>query len=107
MKSALPGLKEQATKTYIIRQKKRPAEVHALEKQHLRPVSSLLSIESNLNNSITRTVHRDNVIKYKSKRYSLPLGTFHPKGDNTVYIEIKENELIITATPQGDILARH
>jgi NADH:ubiquinone oxidoreductase subunit C len=44
--------------------KKRPAEVHALEKQHLRPVSSLLSIESNLNNRITRTVHKDNVIKY-------------------------------------------
>jgi transposase len=87
--------------------KKRPAEVHALEKQHLRPVSSLLSIESNLNNSITRTVHKDNVIKYKSNRYSLPLGTFRPKGDNTVYIKVKENELIITATPQGDILARH
>lgn len=87
--------------------KKRPTEVHALEKQHLRPVSSLLSFENNLSTSITRTVHKDNLIKYKSNRYSLPLGTFRPKGDNTVYIETKENELIIRANPQGDILAPH
>jgi transposase len=87
--------------------KKRPAEVHALEKQHLRPVSSLLSFESDLSNSITRSVHKDNVIKYKSNRYSLPLGTYRPKGNNTVYVEVKESELIIRATPQGDILARH
>jgi len=87
--------------------KKRPAEVHALEKQHLRPVSSLLSFESDLSNSITRSVNQDNVIKYKSNRYSLPLGTYRPKGNNTVYVEVKESELIIRATPQGDILARH
>lgn len=87
--------------------KKRPAEVHALEKQHLRPVSSLLSFESDLSNSITRSVNQDNVIKYKSNRYSLPLGTYRPKGNNTVYVEVKEGELIIRATPQGDILARH
>ncbi|WP_071461301.1 IS21 family transposase [Bacillus massilinigeriensis] len=87
--------------------KKRPAEVHALEKQHLRPVSSLLSFESDLSNSITRAVHKDNVIKYKSNRYSLPLGTYRPRGNNTVYVEIKESELIIRATPQGEILARH
>ncbi|MDK8643939.1 IS21 family transposase (plasmid) [Niallia taxi] len=87
--------------------KKRPAEVHALEKQHLSPVSSLLSLESDLSNSITRSVHKDNVIKYKSNRYSLPLGTYRPKGNNTVYVEVKESELVIRATPQGDILARH
>ncbi|CAH0347775.1 IS21 family transposase [Bacillus sp. CECT 9360] len=87
--------------------KKRPAEVHALEKQHLRPVSSLLSFESNLEASISRTVHKDNVIKYKSNRYSLPLGTYRPKGDNTVFIEIIEKDLIIRATPKGEILATH
>ncbi|WP_152966817.1 IS21 family transposase, partial [Sporosarcina globispora] len=87
--------------------KKRPVEVHALEKQHLKPVSSLLSFESNLGNSITRTVHKDNVIKYKSNRYSLPLGTFRPKGDNTVYVEVSNEEVIIRATNQGEILAKH
>lgn len=62
--------------------KKRPVEVHALEKQHLKPVSSLLSFENTLVSSIPRTVHKDNVIKYKSNRYSLPLGTYRPRGDN-------------------------
>lgn len=87
--------------------KKRPVEVHALEKQHLKPVSSLLSFESNLVNSITRTVHKDNIIKYKSNRYSVPLGTYRPRGDNTVYLEIQGAELIIRADLQGEILARH
>lgn len=87
--------------------KKRPVEVHALEKQHLKPVSSLLSFESNLVSSITRTVHKDNVIKYKSNRYSVPLGTYRPRGDNTVYIEIQGEDLIIRADLQGEILAKH
>jgi len=87
--------------------KKRPAEVHALEKQHLRPVSSLLSFENNLGSSITRTVHKDNVIKYKSNRYSLPLGTFRPRGDNTVYVEVLNEEVIIRAAHQGEVLAKH
>lgn len=87
--------------------KKRPVEVHALEKQHFKPVSSLLSFESNLVTSIARTVHKDNIIKYKSNRYSVPLGTYRPRGDNTVYLEIQGEELIIRADLQGDILARH
>lgn len=87
--------------------KKRPVEVHALEKQHLKPVLTLFSFENNPNSSITRTVHKDNVIKYKSNRYSLPVGTYRPKGDNTVFIEIQDEELIIRSTPQGEILARH
>jgi hypothetical protein len=87
--------------------KKRPVEVHALEKQHLKPVSSLLSFESNIGSSISRTVQKDNVIKYKSNRYSVPLGTYRPRGNNTVFIEIQEEELIISAAPQGEILAKH
>ncbi len=87
--------------------KKRPVEVYALEKQHLKPVSTLLSFESNLVSSITRTVHKDNVVKYKSNRYSVPIGTYRPKGDNKVYIEIQDGELIIRADLQGDVLAKH
>lgn len=87
--------------------KKRPVEVHALEKQHLRPVSTLLSFESNIGSSITRIVHKDNIIKYKSNRYSLPIGTYRPRGDNTVYIDIQDEEIIIRARPQGDVLAKH
>ncbi len=87
--------------------KKRPVEVFALEKPHLRKVSSLLSYESNLRTSITRTVHKDNIIKYKSNRYSVPIGTYKPQGDNTVYIRIEEEELIIEKTPEGVPIATH
>nr|WP_154307137.1 IS21 family transposase [Metabacillus lacus] len=87
--------------------KKRPEEVHALEKQHLTPVSPLLSLESSHGSSITRIVCPDNIIKYRSNRYSVPLGTYRPKGCNKVYIETKDTELIIKASQQGEILARH
>lgn len=87
--------------------KKRPVEVHALEKPHLQPVSGLFSFENNSKASITRTVHKNNIIKYQSNRYSLPLGTYRPRGDNTVFIEIQEEELTIRASLQGDILAKH
>ena len=87
--------------------KKRPVEVHAVEKQHLKPVSSLLSFENNLGSSIPRTVYKNNVIKYKSNRYSVPLGTYRPRGENKVFIEIQEDELTIRATPDGDVLAKH
>src|SRR5690606_41023632 len=49
----------------------------------------------------------DNVIKYKSNRYSLPIGTYRPRGDNTVYVEIQGEELIIRTEPQGEVLAKH
>ncbi|TWI56107.1 transposase [Halalkalibacter nanhaiisediminis] len=87
--------------------KKRPIEVFALEKPHLREVSSLLSFESNHGTSITRTVHKDNIIKFQSNRYSLPLGTYKPQGDNTVYIRIDKEELIIEKNPGGKLLATH
>ena len=69
--------------------KKRPVEVFALEKPHLRKVSTLLSFESNHGSSITRTVHKDNIIKFQSNRYSVPLGTYTPHGENTVYIPLQ------------------
>jgi hypothetical protein len=35
------------------------------------------------------------------------LGTYRPRGDNTVYLEIQEKVLIIRADLQGEILAKH
>lgn len=87
--------------------KKRPIEVFTLEKSHLREVSYPLSFESNHGSSITRTVHKDNIIKYKSNRYSVPLGTYKPHGDNRVYIRIEQEKLIIEKTPEGITLATH
>ncbi|MFC2947672.1 IS21 family transposase [Virgibacillus sediminis] len=87
--------------------KKRPVEVFALEKPHLRKVSLPLSFESNLNYSITRMVHKDNVIKYKSNRYSVPLGTYQSNEDNTVYIQEEGEKLFIKSSPDGVLLATH
>lgn len=86
--------------------KKRPVEVFAVEKPHLNPVSPLLSEESNHVSSITRTVYKNNVIKFHSNRYSVPLGTYRPRGDNKVSVELIEEELIIKSS-LGEVLARH
>jgi transposase len=92
--------------------KKRPAEVFLLEKQHLNPVSYLLSKESSNESSLTRNVNKDNTIIYKSNRYSVPLGTYRPKGLNTVAIELSNDQnshkqLIIKRSHDGEILAKH
>ncbi|SDI43338.1 Transposase [Alteribacillus persepolensis] len=81
--------------------KKRPVEVFALEKPHLRKVSLPLSFESQRVSSITRVVHKDNIIKFRSNRYSVPLGTYQPQEDNVVYVRI-ENEHVIIEKHQGD-----
>jgi len=85
--------------------KKKPAEVFALEKQHLRPVTRKISI-SNVNSSIARTVRKDNTIIFKSNRYSVPLGTYN-KGKE-VYIEKPDDDhLNVLETPDGPIIAQH
>ncbi|WP_202615610.1 IS21 family transposase [Ureibacillus xyleni] len=92
--------------------KKRPAEVFLLEKQHLKQVSYQLSNESSIESSLTRNVNKDNTIIYKSNRYSVPLGTYRPKGLNTVAIEIYDDQeshkqLIIKRNHGGEVLAKH
>ena len=90
--------------------KKRPAEVFLLEKQHLQPVSSLLSYESTNTKSITRNVSKDNTIRYKSNRYSVPLGTYQSMAENLVWIEVtgeEEKMLVIHREKNDDVIAEH
>jgi transposase len=90
--------------------KKRPAEVFLVEKQHLLPVSPVLSNESIHTNIITRNVGKDNTIRYESNRYSLPLGTHGSTPKNQVFLEIKGEHpgiLIIRKQPNGDPIAEH
>jgi len=68
--------------------KKRPDEVFLLEKQHLHPVSPLLSKESTIKSSISRNVNKDNTIRFESNRYSVPIGTYKANRDNKVFIQI-------------------
>ncbi len=90
--------------------KKRPAEVFLLEKQHLQPVSSLLSYESTSIQSITRSVSKDNTIRYKSNRYSVPLGTYQSNAENLVLIEVtgeEQQRLVIRKGIESEIIAEH
>lgn len=82
--------------------------MHALEKQHLKPVSSLLSFENSLTKSITRTIHKDNVIRYGGNRYTVPAGTYHPNSANKAHVSQNEKgQLLIRLKPDGIILAKH
>jgi transposase len=87
--------------------KKRPFEVFALEKPHLQKISRLLGFEEQHASSITRTVHKDNIIKYRSNRYSVPLGTYQPGGANEVFLTIEKDQLLIRQEAKGDLLAVH
>lgn len=85
--------------------KKRPIEVFALEKQHLRPATQKTNI-TNVDSSIPRTVRKDNTILYKSNRYSIPLGTYGKHKE--VHILVTEDDrFIIKDQPNGTVLAEH
>ena len=85
--------------------KKRPIEVFALEKQHLRPVTRKL-IDSTIESSISRTVRKDNTIIYLSNRYSVPLGTYQK--DSTVIIEAtSDQQLLIREEKESPVIAKH
>ncbi|MET3696655.1 integrase-like protein [Bacillus oleivorans] len=77
--------------------KKRPFEVHALEKQHLRKVSTQFSFENLPESSIKRYIQKDNVVKYEANRYSVPTGSYQPIRSNKVYLEITDNQHYISA----------
>ena len=69
--------------------KKIPAEVFALEKQHLIPVPQKINISTT--KSITRLIRKDNTIAYQGNRYALPLGSYEPDR----YVELREEENIL------------
>ncbi|WP_253940770.1 Mu transposase domain-containing protein [Fundicoccus ignavus] len=87
--------------------KKRPDSVFLLEKAHLKPVSSIKQKDISFRNSITATVNKDNTIRFKGNRYSVPLGTYKTVGSNQVYLYQKEQELIVLHKLTGDDIARH
>lgn len=107
---ALQWLKRTGNHNVHYTTKKRPAEVFLLEKQHLQPVSRLLSIESMNESSISRTVVKDNTVRFESNRYSVPIGTYKSRGNNLVLLEIKgsnDRQLIIRNSKNGEVLAKH
>jgi len=84
--------------------KKIPAEVFALEKEYLIPVSEY-SFEKPVNASINYLVRKDNVVLYKSNRYRVPKGTYS-KGKK-VHVIPEGNDISIVDALTGEIYATH
>ena len=87
--------------------KKRPIEVYALEKQHLQKVSGTYIFEDIFVSSITRTIHKDNVIRFDGNRYSVPLGTYRKGSPNIAYVDTDKEYLYIRLQQNGQVLAKH
>lgn len=86
--------------------KKRPVEVFSLEKQHLRPVIQKINVINKYENSISRSVRKDNTIRYLSNRYSLPLGTFS-KYETVGVKESEDKHLLIYIPETGELITKH
>lgn len=85
--------------------KKRPIDVFTLEKSHLISISNK-SIPSN-NESITKTVLKDNTIQFKSNYYSVPIGTYHPRKPIKVRVVTSNNQLSVFELKSGERIAEH
>lgn len=88
--------------------KKRPAEVHSVERNHLQQISPLYETsQSTL--SIARTVRKDNTVRFYSNRYSVPLGTYQHGKEIKVYVSRTEDEKLVIRRdrPAGPIIATH
>lgn len=86
--SCLSWLSRTANKKEHGTTKKVPAEVFETEREHLRPFTSPFSVPEE---SLTRTVRKDNTILYESNRYTVPLGTYN--SHEIVKIEAKDGIL--------------
>lgn len=82
--------------------KKVPAEVFAMEKEHLKPIPILMNQPEN---SLTRQVRKDNTVIYQSNRYTVPLGTYRP--GRQVILKEKGETIEIIDEETGEVLAQH
>src|SRR5699024_1073627 len=87
--------------------KKKPFEVHALEKQNLQKVNGAYIFENISSINTTRKIHKDNVIRYEVNRYSVPIGTFQSGEANIAYLATSEQSLIISLGPGDKPIAVH
>lgn len=84
--------------------KKIPAEVFAIEKEYLIPVSEY-SFTKPSDNSISYQVRKDNVVLYKSNRYRVPKGTYKP--GRRVFMIAEGDMVSIIDTQTGVLYAKH
>jgi len=84
--------------------KKIPAEVFAVEKEYLTPVSEY-SFAKPADDSITYQVRKDNVVLYKSNRYRVPKGTYRP--GKRVFMVTEGGMVSIVDSETGVLYAKH
>ena len=84
--------------------KKIPAEVFAIEKEYLIPVSEY-SFAKPTNDSVTYQVRKDNVVLYKSNRYRVPKGTYKP--GKRVFVIVEGDMVSIVDIETGVLYAKH
>lgn len=83
--------------------KKVPAEVFALEKEHLKPAPRLFVNPTNT--SLTYGVRKNNTVLYKQNRYQVPKGTYTPGKE--VELVIKDSKIDIVDRDSGEIIVTH
>jgi transposase len=83
--------------------KKIPAEVFVLEKKHLKPVISLANHVA-IPDMIATPVRKNNTVRYKSSRYTVPFGTY----TRCQSVNLREADKYIEIYDQSEqLLARH
>ena len=83
--------------------KKIPAEVFEVEKKHLRPVT-FVATNISCNNILSTPVRKNNTIRYKGSRYTVPFGTYTNIKEATIK-EVEGNLEIYDL--KGQLIARH
>lgn len=84
--------------------KKVPAEVFAVEKEHLSPVPEY-GLENCTGKSITYAVRKDNVVLYRGNRYRVPKGTY--KKGLRVFVRVEGDTLSIVDAKTDETYATH
>jgi hypothetical protein len=82
--------------------KRKPAEMFEEEREHLLPLMGIAPVKPQTDNE--RTVYKDNVIIYRSNRYSVPLGTYGRQ--EKVVVEVDDTSLSIFSLT-GDKICTH
>lgn len=84
--------------------KKVPAEVFALEREHLKPIPNLFNIKVDTN-ILTYIVRKNNTVLYKQNRYQVPKGTYQPGLE--VELKILDGVINIVNKRSGEIIVSH
>lgn len=84
--------------------KKIPAQVFALEQQHLEPIPHY-RFGQQIDINVTYPVRKNNTVLYKQNRYQVPKGTYVPGKE--VKISVKESNLNIIDNSTGELIVSH